>query len=125
MLAGWVMSAILGNEIRFADEILPGGQDEIDTQSRRNPPLRGGRGREKQPWKYEVRSGKDEVMLPNACGLDNECGIGERYPGGTRTKSCPSGRTKSARRADEIRPCGADGEIKAPHTGTPYAGQIG
>ena len=32
------------NEIRFADEILPGGQDEIGTQCRRNPPLRGGRG---------------------------------------------------------------------------------
>ena len=32
------------NEIRFADEILPGGQDEIGTQSRRNPHLRSGRG---------------------------------------------------------------------------------
>ena len=29
MLAGWVMFGVLGNEIRFADEILPVGQDEI------------------------------------------------------------------------------------------------
>ncbi len=29
MLASWVMFGVLGNEIRFADEILPGGQDDI------------------------------------------------------------------------------------------------
>ena len=34
-----------GNEIRFADEILPGGQDEIGTLCRRNPLLWSGRGR--------------------------------------------------------------------------------
>ena len=34
MLAGWVMFGVLGNDIRFADEILPYGQDEI--------PARGG-----------------------------------------------------------------------------------
>ena len=33
-----------GNEIRFADEILPGGQDEIGTLCRRNPLHRSGRG---------------------------------------------------------------------------------
>ena len=33
-----------GNEIRFADEILPVGQDEIGTLCRRNPLLRSGRG---------------------------------------------------------------------------------
>ena len=32
MLAGWVMFGVLGNEIRFADEILPGGQDEIPAE---------------------------------------------------------------------------------------------
>ena len=38
-----------GNEIRFADEILPDGQDEIGTACRRNPLLRSGRGhREEQ-----------------------------------------------------------------------------
>ena len=29
MLAGWVMIGVLGNDIRFADEILPSGQDDI------------------------------------------------------------------------------------------------
>ena len=32
------------NEIRFADEILPRGQDDIGTLCRRNPVLRTGRG---------------------------------------------------------------------------------
>ena len=42
MLAGWVMFGVLGNEIRFADEIQPVGQDEIR-------PLVGlGRGEEQQ-----------------------------------------------------------------------------
>ena len=38
------MFGISGNEIRFADEILPGGQDEIGTLCRRNPLQRSGRG---------------------------------------------------------------------------------
>ena len=44
MLAGWVMFGVLGNEIRFADEILPGRQDEIGTLCRRYPLLWSGLG---------------------------------------------------------------------------------
>ena len=58
MLAGWVMSAVLGNEIRFADEILPGGQDDIGTLCRRNPLLRSGRGNKRPRIRARRMRGK-------------------------------------------------------------------
>ena len=79
-----------GNEIRFADEILPGGQDEI--------PAVGG---------DEIRScgadgGGDFVnrftegeALPMEWDMVELRLIGKRNPGVARTKSCPTGRTKS------------------------------
>ena len=36
----------------------------------------------------------------------------------SRTKSCPVGRTKSARCADEIRSCGADGGVSSVASGS-------
>ena len=50
MIANRVMCGVLGNEIRFADEILPGGQDEIPASGGDEiRPLVGlGRGEEQQ-----------------------------------------------------------------------------
>ena len=69
MLAGWVMFGVLGNEIRFADEIPAVGGDEIRPYGADG----GGAITELRITRYEVK----EVRAQRSCA-----GFRRRAPGG-------------------------------------------